>query len=86
MCANPGDPELHGIWEGNGLGFIKVAEEGGTAPNGFLYDNFLGAPDVNAAAKVLFRASTAANVEINLFDPAGPSTTELVAQATRRRI
>lgn len=79
VCANPGDPEVSGIWETFGIGFITVAEVGDTAPNGFLYDSFLGAPDLNAAGKVLFRVSTTANVEIVLFDPAGPTSTELVA-------
>ena len=78
-CDNVADPEVSGIWESTGLGYAKVAEVGGTAPNGFLYDSFLGAPDVNAAGKVLFRVSTTANVEIVLFDPGGPTSTELVA-------
>lgn len=77
-CSMP-DPEVSGLWRTALLGFVAVAEEGGTAPNGALYESFLGAPDLNAADKVLFRADTFGGVEINLFDPAGPSTTELVA-------
>ena len=78
-CANPLDPETRGIWERTGLGFVAVAEENGAAPNAALYVNFLGTPDVNVADKVLFRAHTTNEQAIILFDPAGPTTTQLVA-------
>jgi hypothetical protein len=78
-CANPLDPEVRGIWERTGLGFVAVAEENGPAPNAALYVNFLGTPDVNASDKVLFRAHTTSDQAILLFDPAGPTTTQLVA-------
>ncbi len=79
VCANALDPETRGLWEANGLGFVAIAEEGGTAPGGAVYENFLDAPDVNATDKVIFRAETSSGVAIFVFDPAGPSTIKLVA-------
>ena len=82
-CADTIEPELVGVYLDTGSGFAKIALEGDTAPSpAENYAHFIGAPDVNASDKVLFRAHTTGvggGTAIFLHDPAAPMTTELVA-------
>ncbi len=82
-CADPMEAEIRGIYRHSGLLFSKVLEEGDATPiGGTTYDNFIGAPDVNASDKVMVRARTTGVVGvvgIFLTDPVGPTTTTLAA-------
>jgi hypothetical protein len=77
-CTNPAEPALVGIYEKTGLGVGRVALEGDASPSpSTTYAQFIGAPDVNAADKVLFRARTvgvAGGYGLFLHDPVGPTT------------
>lgn len=81
-CANAGEAELVGIYEKTGLSFARVALEGDPSPSpSTTYAQFIGAPDVNATDKVMFRARTvgvAGGTGIFLHDPVGPTTALLV--------
>ena len=83
LCADAMEAELRGIYRSIGPIFSKVVEAGDATPiGGTIYDNFIGAPDVNAGDKVMYRARTSGVVGvigIFLTDPVGPTTTTLAA-------
>ena len=80
-CTSVVESELVGIYENAGLGFTRAALEGDAAPPpSTTYAQFIGAPDINAADKVLFRARTvgvAGGIGLFLHDPVGPTTVVL---------
>jgi hypothetical protein len=82
-CTDVGEPELVGVYANVGLGFARVALEGDATPSpSTTYAQFIGAPDVNASDKVLFRARTvgvAGGYGLFLHDPVGPTTVVLAA-------
>jgi hypothetical protein len=77
-CTNVGEPELIGVYEKTGASFARVALDGDATPSpSTTYAQFIGAPDVNAADKVLFRARTvgvSGGYGLFLHDPVGPTT------------
>lgn len=82
-CTSVVEAEVTGVYLKVGPSFDRVVLEGDPTPTlATTYAQFIGAPDLNAADKVLFRARTvgvAGGTGLFLHDPSGPTTLELAA-------